>query len=116
MSHPIRRLATLQSDVFLLNSQPGLFTVTQQGSIYATSPFGHLLSRSYEVILPSSLRRVLSSAFPYSGYLPVLVYGTIGHDTLFKGFSRQCGISDFAIAVAQAPYHLSPDISVELRV
>ncbi len=86
MSHPIRRLAILQSDVFLLNSQPGLFTVTQKGSICTTSPLGHPLSRSYGAILPSSLRRVLSSVFPYSGYLPVSDYGTIGHDTLLMVF------------------------------
>ena len=86
MSHPIRRLATLQSDVFLLNSQPDLFTVTQKGSICTTSPLGHPLSRSYGVILPSSFRRVLSSVFPYSGHLPVLDYGTIGHDALLMVF------------------------------
>src|SRR3990167_2645542 len=42
---------------------------------------GHPFSRSYGVRLPSSLRRVISSAFPYSGYLPVSDYGTSGYVT-----------------------------------
>ena len=86
MSHPIRRLSTLQSDVFLLNSHPGLFTVTHKGSACTTSPHGHPLSRSYGVILPSSLERVLSSALPFSGYLPVSGYGTISYETLLRVF------------------------------
>ena len=86
MSHPIRCLSTLQSDVFLLNSQPGLFTVTQSGSPCAGSPNGYPISRSYGTIMPSSLRRVLSSALPYSGYPPVLDYGTIGYKTHLQVF------------------------------
>ena len=72
--------------MFLLNSQPGLFTVTQRGFVCTTTPHGYSLSRSYGAILPSSLRRVLSSAFPFSGYLPVSDYGTSGHNALLKVF------------------------------
>src|SRR5690606_14858283 len=36
----------------------------------------HPFSRSYGVILPSSLTRVLPRALEYSSYLPVSVYGT----------------------------------------
>ncbi len=78
MSHPIRYLTILQSDVFLLNSRQSHFTA----ATLRWRPF----SRSYGAILPSSLRRVLSSAFPYSGYLPVLDYGTIDHDTHLRDF------------------------------
>jgi hypothetical protein len=81
VSHPILCLTTLQSDVFLLNSQPGLFTVAIGASSAKITLLRHLISRSYEVILPSSLGRVLSIAFPYSGYLPVSDYGTIGYKT-----------------------------------
>ena len=86
MSRPIHCLTTSQSDVFLLNSHPGLFTVTQLGSPCAGSPNGHPISRSYGTILPSSLRRVLSSVLPYSGYPPVLDYGTIGYTTRLQVF------------------------------
>ena len=63
----------------------------------------HSFSRSYGVILPSSLTRVLSSALVFSTYLPVSVLVRMPSD-LARGFSRQCGINQFA-AVA-APYHL----------
>ena len=59
-----------------------------RGSACTASPLRHPISRSYGVILPSSLRRVISSAFPYYGYLPVSVYGTISYNN-FMSFSRQ---------------------------
>ena len=86
MSHPIQCLSTSQSDVFLLNSRPGLFTVTIEAPPEKTSLPRHPISRSYGAILPSSLRKVLSSVFPYSGHLPVLGYGTISYDTQLEGF------------------------------
>ena len=49
---------------------------------------GHSLSRSYGVILQSSLTRVLSSAFGYSPCLPVSVYSTVtttAHYEVFLG-------------------------------
>ena len=103
MSHPIRCLSTLQSDVFLLNSQPGLFIVTQKGSICTTSPFGYPLSRSYGAILPSSLERVLSSALPYSGYLPVSDYGTNGHDTHLRAFLGSVALMSSPLTYRRLP-------------
>ena len=114
MSHPIRRLATLQSDVFLLNSQQGLFTVTFEPSSVKITTLRHPLSRSYGAILPSSLKRVISSTLPYSGYLPVSDYGTSSY-ILASNFSWQPGISNFPSAVALGPRRLSSYISIGLR-
>ena len=55
----------------------------------------HPFSRSYGVILPSSLTRVLPLTFEYSSCLPVSVSGT-GTGYLTRGFSWQCGIRNFA--------------------
>ena len=72
--------------MFLVNSRLGLFTA-------ALSP-EHPFSRSYGVILPSSLTMVLSLALGFSPHLPVLVCGT-GTSVLISGFSRQCEIGSF---------------------
>ena len=54
--------------MFLLNSCLGHFTA---------APFqGHPFSRSYGVILPSSLTMLLPSALGFSPHPPVSVYGT----------------------------------------
>ena len=60
--------------MFLVNSRQTLFTATPSGflSKQFTLP-GHSFSRSYGVILPSSLTKVLSSALGYSPRLPVSV-------------------------------------------
>ena len=55
---------------------------------------GHPFSRSYGVILPSSLTRVFSRALGFSPLLPVSVCGT-GTSYLVRSFSRQHGISQF---------------------
>ena len=52
-------------------------------------------SRSYGVILPSSLTRVLPFVLEFSSRLPVSVCGT-GTSRLFSGFSRQRGFIRFA--------------------
>ena len=52
---------------------------------------GHPFSRSYGVILPSSLTRVLSITLGFSPRLPVSVCGT-GTSRLARGFSWQRGI------------------------
>ena len=54
----------------------------------------HPFSRSYGVILPSSLPTVLTSSFGYSPRLPVSVCGTVPI-FLLRGFSRQRGIGSF---------------------
>ena len=56
--------------MFLVNSRQTLFTATSSG--FYTLP-RHSLSRSYGVMLPSSLTKVLSSALGYSPHLPVSV-------------------------------------------
>ena len=54
--------------MFLLNSCLGQFS--------AASSHWHSFSRSYGVILPSSLTMLLPSALGFSPHLPVSVYGT----------------------------------------
>ena len=68
MSLPIRRLATLQRAVFLINSRLGLFTETNSR--------WHPFYRRYRAILPSSLGRFHSRALEYSSRIPVSVCGT----------------------------------------
>ena len=65
MSAPILRLTTLQILVFLVNSRLGLFS--------ATVFLRHSFSRSYGVILPSSLTMVLPRVLEFSSCLPVSV-------------------------------------------
>ena len=72
--------------MFLLNSRLGLFTA----AIFRWHPF----SRSYGVILPSSLTIVLSLTLGFSPHLPVSVCGT-GTYSLISGFSWQCEIDSF---------------------
>lgn len=55
--------------MFLVNSRLGLFT--------ATTLRWYPFSRSYGVILPSSLARVISIALVSSTHLPVSVCGTV---------------------------------------
>lgn len=57
-------------------------------------PKEHPFSRSYGVILPSSLTRVHSLTLGFSPRLPVSVCGT-GTFHLARGFSWQCGIRNF---------------------
>jgi len=78
----------------LLNSRLDLFTAALAG----LHPQKHPFSRSYGVILPSSLTRVLPSTLGFSPHLPVSVYGT-GTFFLTRGFSWQCEIRDFATAI-----------------
>ena len=57
--------------------------------------YQHPFSRSYGVILPSSLTRVRSLTLVFSTQLPVSVCGT-GSVNLTRSFSRQCDVSCFA--------------------
>jgi hypothetical protein len=65
----MRQLSFWQSPVFLVNSRLGLFSAA---AVARRPP----LSRSYRVILPSSLTMILSRTLEYSSQLPVSVYGT----------------------------------------
>ncbi len=67
--------------MFLINSRLGLFTAAH----FHEHPF----SRSYGVILPSSLTRVRSLTLEFSSQLPVSVCGT-GGNVFTSGFSWQC--------------------------
>ena len=88
--------------MFLLNSRLGLFTAALQGfNTLKKHPF----SRSYGVILPSSLTRVLSHTLGFSPRLPVSVCGT-GTHFLARGFSWQCGIRNFG-TIIPSPSQLS---------
>ena len=78
----------------MLNSRLDLFTAALVG----LHPQEHPFSRSYGVILPSSLTRVLPSALGFSPHLPVSVCGT-GTSCLARGFSWQCEIRDFATTI-----------------
>ncbi len=97
MSAPILRLTASQRPVFLINSRLGLFTAASAG----LHPQKHPFSRSYGVILPSSLTRVLPSVLEFSSHLPVSVYGT-GTSTLARGFSWQCRIGNFGTKISLA--------------
>ena len=72
--------------MFLVNSRLGLFTAAHLRE--------HPFSRSYGVILPSSLTIVLSLALGSSPHLPVSVCGT-GTLSLPSGFSWQCEWQSF---------------------
>ena len=68
MSGLIPLLSNLQSHVFLVNSRLSHFSAPARRRV----PF----SRSYGVILPSSLAMIHSSTLGFSPHPPVSVYGT----------------------------------------
>ena len=77
--------------MFLVNSRLGLFSAASS----CVNTMRHPFSRSYGVILPSSLTTVLSLALGFSPHPPVSVCGT-GTFYLARSFSRQREINDFA--------------------
>src|SRR5699024_11278046 len=81
-SAPIRHLSVWQRPVFLINSRLGLFTAAHLRE--------HPFSRSYGVILPSSLTRVRSLTLEFSSQLPVSVCGTGGVRPRQRLFSAVC--------------------------
>jgi hypothetical protein len=82
----------------LLTSRLGLFTATPKGSWSKSShPQGYPFSRSYGVILPSSLTRDHPITLVFSTRLPVSVCGTVTL-LLARGFSRQLGLSPVALS------------------
>ena len=115
MSGLILGLSTLQSPVFLLNSRLGQFSA----SVIRRIPF----SRSYGVILPSSLAMNHSSALEFSSRLPVSVCGTVTVSSCLEDFlgsmirvslwarpSYSClRIMFRRIYLPELPTHLNPD-------
>ena len=99
MSAPIRQLSLSHKPVFLLNSRLGLFS--------AASLRRHPFSRSYGVILPSSLTMVLPFVLGFSPRPPASVCGT-GTYTIASSFSRQRGFTCFptyfSVRVTAQPY------------
>src|SRR5699024_8596359 len=83
--------------MFLLNSRLGLFTAASQIE-------KHPFSRSYGVILTSSLTRVVPLTLGFSPRLPVSVCGT-GTCDLTRGFSCQCEIRNF-VTLVRSPSQL----------
>ena len=63
---------------------------------------GHSFSRSYGVILPSSLTTAHSSTLEYSSHLPVSVCGTVCIQSPIRGFSWQHGYVE--LWPIRAPY------------
>ena len=89
-----------QSPVFLVNSRLGRFTATPRGSERKVRhPKGHSFSRSYGVIMPSSLTIVLPIALVCSTRLPVSVL-VRAPQSLLRGFSRKHGLTDFTLGAS----------------
>ena len=91
MSAPIRQLSLSQIPVFLLNSRLSLFSATYFRR--------HPLSRSYGVILPSSLTRVLPFVSGFSPRPPASVSGT-GTFGCTSSFSCQRELTRFPTFVS----------------
>src|SRR4029079_11860287 len=87
---PIRRLATSQSPVFLVNSRHPLVCAPRPWLPRDGAPF----SRSYGGNLPSSFNTVLSSDSVCSTSPPVSVSGTVSVPALFPGSGPQPPQSD----------------------
>ena len=86
-----------QSPVFLINSRLGLFTAAgrrSRGKLNHNNR--HPFSRSYGVILPSSLNLVLPIALVYSTRPPVSVL-VRALRSLPRSFSRKHGMTDFTL-------------------
>ena len=75
--------------MFLVNSRLGLFTADQL--------LDHSFSRSYGVILPSSLTVVLSLTLGYSPCPPVSVLGTGTYIIILATFLGSLASTDFVI-------------------
>ena len=82
--------------MFLINSRLGLFTA----AISRWLPF----SRSYGVVLPSSLTRVLPFVLEFSSRLPVSVCGTGAAWVVLSGFSREYGYPRYWTPPGRNPY------------
>ena len=85
--------------MFLVNSCLGLFTADQL--------LDHSFSRSYGVILPSSLTIVLSLTLGYSPCPPVLVLGTGTYIINHRNFSWKHGVRELRWYRYHLPHHTS---------
>ena len=94
---PILLLSNLQKPMFLVNSCLGVFSVGHDCD--------HPLSRSYGVILPSSLTVVLSLTLGFSPWPPVSVLSTGIYIISPRSFSWKLGIRRFHCK--QFHYHTS---------
>ena len=102
--------------MFLVNSRLGLLIAT-------LNSFGgkllhrqrHPFSRSYGVILPSSLDRFLSIALESSSHLPASVCGTVTC-ILPREFSRKLGISHYASIAGSSPSALRISAPTDLPI
>ena len=87
----------------MVNSRLDLFAAAGPGSgSVSPHPGRRPFSRGYGAILPSSLTIVLPIALVFSTHPPVSVCGT-GPVGLPRGFSRQHGLTGFALRLRPAP-------------
>ena len=93
--------------MFLVNSRLDLFIATLSRFVVLVhiTLAGYLFSRSYKVILPSSLTRVISRTLAFSANLPVAVSGTDIIISHLRSFSWQCGVCAFLSV--ESPHHAS---------
>ena len=92
--------------MFLVNSRHPLFAATPEcfrsKSLHTPE---HTFSRSYGVILQSSLTRVVSSALGFSPRPPVSVCGTVTRRTRYEAFLRSMGST--SLCPKGTPHHVS---------
>ncbi len=84
--------------MFLVNSRHRHFSaaISSSHSKYDHQRW-HPFSRSYGVILPSSLTRVLSNALGYSPHPPVSVYGTVHVYSHLEAFLGSRGLVTYVL-------------------
>ena len=82
--------------MFLVNSRYRHFSATPSSfTCESLHQKGHTFSRSYGIILPSSLTSVLSITLGFSPHPPESVYGTVSCCLKLRGFSWKHGINHF---------------------
>ena len=92
--------------MFLVNSRQPHFTATLLSSrreVYHLK--GHAFSRSYGIILQSSLTTVLSSALGYSPHPPVSVWGTDNPNSQREAFLGSMGSTSNDASEDLSPHH-----------
>ena len=84
-----------ESCVFSKQSLPPFLCDLRRLHVQIATPWRHTFSRSYGIILPSSLTSVLSITLGFSPHPPESVYGTVTCELKLRGFSWKHGINDF---------------------